>query len=168
LSESDVAKRFWDRVRLFAMRRVRDAATAEDVAQEVLRRVLEAIRGDRIRNPAALPAFVFQTAQHVVLQQHRGAGREARALQRLHSAAEGAIASADSLALLISEERRQAVRNALARLGDEDRELLVRLYQDCLDPAELARQLAITPGALRVRKHRALKRLGDLLGEGGR
>jgi RNA polymerase sigma-70 factor (ECF subfamily) len=167
VSEADVASRFWGRVRLFALRRLRDAAAAEDVAQEVLRRVVEAIRAHRLRNPAALPGFVFQTAHHVILQHHRGAGREVRALQRLHSATEGAIAPDDSLALLISEERRQVVRDALFRLGDEDRELLTLLYQEHLEPLDVARRLAVTPGALRVRKHRALKRLAGMLGEPG-
>ena len=164
VSESDLAKRFWDRIRLFALRRLRDAAAAEDVAQEVLRRVLEALRADRLRNPAALPGFVFQTAHHVVLQQHRGTGREVRALQRMHSGAERAAAPADSLTLLISEERRQAVRAALDRMDAGDRDLLISLYQDHAEPVQVAARLAITPGALRVRKHRALKRLAELLG----
>ena len=164
MSESELAGRFWARVRLFALRRLRDASAADDVAQEVMRRVVDALRADRIRNPAALPGFVFQTAHHVILQQHRGAGREVRALQRMHSAVEGAVAPADSLALLITEERRQAVRAALGRLDQDDRELLIWLYQDHIEPVQVALRLAITPGALRVRKHRALKRLAALLG----
>ena len=164
LSEQELASRFWKRVRLFALRRLRDASAAEDVAQEVMRRVVEAIRGDRIRNLAALPGFVFQTAHHVILQHHRGAGREVRALQRMHSAVEGAVAPTDPLALLITEERRQAVRAALGRLDQDDRELLIWLYQDHMEPVQVALRLAITPGALRVRKHRALKRLAALLG----
>jgi RNA polymerase sigma-70 factor (ECF subfamily) len=149
---------------LFAARRLRDAAAAEDVAQEVLRRVVEAIRADRLRQPAALAGFVFQTAHHVVLQRLRGAGREARALKRLHFGAGSASAAPDALTLLITEERRLAVRSALARLAADDRQLLTWLYQEQREPEAIARQLAVTPGALRVRKHRALKRLAELLG----
>ncbi|HXV87454.1 MAG TPA: sigma-70 family RNA polymerase sigma factor [Gemmatimonadales bacterium] len=162
-SESELAHRFWDRIRLFALRRLRDPSAAEDVAQEVLRRVLEALRADRLRSHAALPGFVFQTAHHVVLQQYRGSGREVRALQRLHTASERETGT-DVLSSLISEERRVAVRAALARMEPDDRDLLAWFYQEHTDPAEIARRLAVTPGALRVRKHRALKRLADLLG----
>ena len=165
-SESELATRFWDRIRVFALRRLRDAAGAEDVAQEVIRRVLEALRANKVRNQAALPGFVFQTAQNVILQHHRGAGREVRALQRMHSGAEASV-EADALTLLISEERRRAVRVALDRLDHEDRELLELLYQQQVDPAQLVRQLGVTPGALRVRKHRALQRLADLMSESG-
>src|SRR5262249_15834643 len=45
---SELTAQFWDRLRFFAMRRLRDAALAEDVAQETLRRTLEALRGGRI------------------------------------------------------------------------------------------------------------------------
>ena len=48
ISELDLAARYWDRVRLFALRRLRDAARAEDVAQEVMRRVLEALRANEL------------------------------------------------------------------------------------------------------------------------
>jgi RNA polymerase sigma-70 factor (ECF subfamily) len=165
VSESEVVARFWGRVRLFALRRLREPSAADDVAQEALRRVVEAIRANRIRNPASLPGFVFQTAHHVVLQQHRGAGREARALQRMHSGAEDEGRPADSLAHLITEERRRAVRAALERLDEEDRQLLVLLYQEQAEPPHVARSLGVTMGALRVRKHRALKRLAELLGD---
>ncbi|HWP37632.1 MAG TPA: sigma-70 family RNA polymerase sigma factor [Gemmatimonadales bacterium] len=164
-AEAELARRFWDRVRLFAARRLRDPAGAEDVAQEVLRRVVDAIRADRLRDPAALSGFVFQTAYHVVLQRQRGAGREIRALQRLHLFADGPALTPNALALLISEERRRTVRAALERLGDEDRRLLTWLYHEQIEPQEVARRLAVTPGTLRVRKHRALRRLAELIGE---
>ena len=161
--EDALAREFWDRIRLFAARRLGDVAAAEDVAQETLRRVLEALRAGRIENHLALPAFVYQTARHICLQRYRSSGREMRALGRLHGG-RSVPEPSDALTALITEERRAAVRAALARLDEHDRELLRLVFVEAMDTAELARRLAVTRGALRVRKHRALGRLARLLG----
>jgi len=162
--ENELAARFWDRVRLFAMRRVRDAAAAEDIAQEVIRRVTEALREGRLAEPAALPGYVFRTALYVCLHHGRSAGREARALDRFAGGAP-AHTGDDALTTMIAAERRATVRLALERLAPADRDLLRLVYFQQLEPAEIARQLAVTVEALRVRKHRALRRLADALGE---
>ncbi len=160
---ADLTARFWERLRLFAARRLRDAALAEDVAQETLRRALEALRQGRVENPEALPAFLFQTARHVCMQRARSMGREARAMQRM-GAEDETSGDPDPLIALISRERGEAVRAALSRLDDEDRDLLTMSYGLALDSDEIARRLGITAGAVRVRKHRALARLTAMLG----
>lgn len=165
-TESELAARYWDRIRLFATRRVGDAAMAEDIAQETLRRVIEAVRAGRVQNPDAIAGFVFQTAKHVCMHAHRSAGREARAMQRLVDPSEAEDVHADALAQLVSEERRMRVRGALATLAPDDRDLLRALYFEQLDTAEVATRLGISPGALRVRKHRALQRLAEALSAG--
>jgi RNA polymerase sigma-70 factor, ECF subfamily len=164
LTERDLAPRFWERLRVFAARRLGDTALAEDVAQEALRRTAAALREGKVHDPDALPAFVFQTATHLCLHHFRSRGREARALTRLAAAAE-ATAGPDPLAALVGEEARAAVRRALAALDPDDRALLRSLYYEQADPAEVARRLGVTPGALRVRKHRAHARLAQLLGD---
>jgi RNA polymerase sigma factor (sigma-70 family) len=63
----------------------------------------------------------------------------------------------------VSEERRARVRTALESLAREDRDLLRALYFDQLDTSELSARLGVSHGALRVRKHRALQRLADVL-----
>jgi RNA polymerase sigma-70 factor (ECF subfamily) len=159
LDESECVRRFWDRVRLFALRRTGDGVAAEDIAQETLRRVLQALRERRVENLVALPAFVFQTALHVCQHHNRSAGREGRALLRLHQGAEPAPRGGDPLHALIGQERRAEVRRALETLDPSDRELVRMLYYEQLESAEAAQRLGITAGALRVRKHRALERL---------
>jgi RNA polymerase sigma-70 factor (ECF subfamily) len=161
---ADLAARFRERLRLFAARRVQDAAAAEDVAQEALRRTLEALRAGRIGDPERLPGFVFETARNICMHHGRGKGREARALARLGPEASPVE---DPLQALVSEERRQAVRKALLALGPDDRDLLKLMYADGLDAAEAGRLLGISPEAVRVRKHRALRRLAEVLRAAG-
>ena len=161
-SAEALAAQFWDRIRVFACRRVKDPALAEDVAQETLRRVLDAIAAHRVRDPDALPAFVFQTARHICMQRARSETREAAALERLHGGGD-APAVTDALRELVTEEERAAVRRALALLEERDRTLLHLLYFEQVEAAEAAHRLGVTPGALRVRKHRALVRLASVL-----
>jgi RNA polymerase sigma-70 factor (ECF subfamily) len=167
VDESECVNRFWERIRVFALRRTGDRVAAEDIAQETLRRVIQALRENRVQNLVALPAFVFQTALHVCQHHHRAAGREGRALLRLHRGSADTAPGGDPLHALIGEERRAEVRRALDALDPADRELVRMLYYEQLDSAEAARRLGISAGALRVRKHRALERLAARVsGEG--
>ena len=160
--EAGVVRQFRERLRLFALRRLRDSAAAEDVAQETLRRVMEACRAGRLQNRSALPSFLFQTAHHICLQHFRSSGREGRALQRLGSE-DAHNPEPHPLTTLIGDEQRTAVREALNRLGPEDRDLLRMMYYEETDTGVLAQSLGVTAGALRVRKHRVLTRLAALL-----
>jgi RNA polymerase sigma-70 factor (ECF subfamily) len=160
--EAGLVRQFRERIRLFAVRRLRDSAAAEDVAQETLRRVMEACRAGRLQNPAALPSFIFQTAHHICLQHFRSSSREGRALQRL-SMEDAQNREPHPLSTMIGDEQRKEVREALNRLGPEDRDLLRRMYYEEVDTEVLAQSLGVTAGALRVRKHRVLARLAALL-----
>lgn len=159
---AQLSERFRDRLRFFAARRLRDRDAAEDVAQEVLRRTLEALRAGKVENREALPAFLFQTARNVCMQWGRSEGRKARAFTRLQREEEDP--EADPLADLITEERREKVREAFERLGPGDREVLRLSYVETLGAEEIAKQLNLTAGAVRVRRHRALNRLAEIMG----
>lgn len=165
--EASLAARFQRRIVLMATIRLRDREAAQDVAQETLRRVLEALRADRVHCLDALPAFVYQTARHVCLKRERKKSREERALRRL-AAAPATTGPEPALAGLLDIERRRLVRRAMLRLGDDDRRLLELLFYEELDPTVVAERLGVTNGAFRVRRHRALKRLSDLLQDEGR
>ncbi len=157
--------RFWKRLCIFAARRLRDRSAAEDVAQETLRRVLEALRDERIEKLEALPAFIFQTARNICLHYGRSARRETSALLRFRGGLRASSGDEeDPLVALVDEARREEVRRGMESLGEEDRELLRTLYVDGVKSSEIARRLGIDPGTLRVRKHRALKRLSEFIG----
>jgi RNA polymerase sigma-70 factor (ECF subfamily) len=154
---------FRDRLRIFAARRTRDWAAAEDVAQEAIGRALEAMRAGRIENLAALPSFLFKTALRLCFRRTRSAGREARALQKF-GAGDEAEAAENPLTALLSAERRSSLRRAFERLEPDERRLLEMTYRDELDSEEIGRRLGLSAGAVRVRRHRAIRRLADLLG----
>jgi RNA polymerase sigma-70 factor, ECF subfamily len=164
-SEPELALRFTERLRFFAARRLNDAVAAEDVAQETLRLVLDAIRAGRVDNIEALPGFVFQTARNLCMHWVRSAVREKSAFARFERESVDVSENPDALANLISAERALAVKHAIDRLTTEDRRLLTMIYYDGLDSGEIAGRLGINASAVRVRKHRALQRLAAELGE---
>lgn len=151
---------YGQRLEAFARRRLRDAAAAEDVAQETLRRALVALREKRVANLAALPGFLFETARHICQHRLRSAGRESRALER-GAGAMGGQPRADPLGRLLTEEDARRIRQGLASLTSEDRDVLVWSYRDGLDAAAIGARLGIQAGTVRVRRHRALQRLRE-------
>jgi RNA polymerase sigma-70 factor (ECF subfamily) len=163
---AEIADRFFARIALFAARQLGDRSIGEDVAQVTLQRVLTALRQGRVESPDSLPGFVFQTARHVCLQHARKLGREARALERWkRSDPPGREAPGDEA--LIAAEQVVRLREALGRLREADRQILREAYEDWRDTDEIASRLGLSPEAVRVRKHRAIKRLGELLREAG-
>jgi RNA polymerase sigma-70 factor (ECF subfamily) len=155
--------RFHRRLVIVGMRRLGSRADAEDAAQETLQRVTQALKEKRLREVEALPGFVLQTAVHVCQQWLRKRGREHRALDGYAQEPDTTEDISHPLTGLIDDERRTVVRSALKSLPAEERHLLEQIYVQDTDPLHLAERLGITPGALRVRKHRILKRLSELL-----
>jgi RNA polymerase sigma-70 factor (ECF subfamily) len=158
-SEDDLALRFTQRLRFYAAKRLGDLAAAEDVAQETLRIVVEAVRANRIRNQDALPGFVFQTARNICFHWIRSTSREKSAFARLERQPHDETAAADALTTLISAERARVVRAALKGLDADDQRLLSMFYYEDLNADEISAVIGITTAAVRVRKHRALRLL---------
>lgn len=96
-------------------------------------------------------AWAFGVARGVLLNHSRGVRRRLALADRLRDALlqeEGAIA-----------DNRSILGDALGSLSEDDRELIVLIAWDGLNPAQAAAVLGIEPGAARVRLHRARKRL---------
>jgi len=152
-------------LRIFAARRLGDWTAAEDVSQETLRVGLEAMQKGRIKSVEVLPGFLFQTAVHLCMHRGRSAAREKRALERFHPASgEESDSEAHPLETLISAERQAQVREALARLDPEERQVLEWTYREELPSEAIGRKLGVATGAVRMRRHRAIRRLAALLG----
>ena len=161
---ADIAERYLSRLRLFALRRLRVLAEAEDAAQETLRRVLMALREGRVVDMNALPAYIFETARHVCAHAMRHQQRTERAHAGLSDVSAATAVADDPLSALIATERIREVRAALADLAPEDRELLRLTYVEGLSAEAIATRLAMSAVNVRVRRHRLQKQLASKLG----
>src|SRR5262249_20321477 len=69
----------------------------------------------------------------------------------------------DPLDMLLQDERRVLVRDALWRLPRRDREILLLKYTEDWSCRELAGHLGVSESAVEARLHRARKRLRESL-----
>jgi serine/threonine-protein kinase RsbT len=139
-------------VRRIVAARVDDAAVAEDLVQETLVRVLAA--AGRV-DAGMLEPYAIATARNVVATAWRDRDRQRR---NQHRVVDLDTPDPPDTELLASEER-TAVAEALARLGDRDREALLAHEVSGRDTRSLAAELGSTPGAVAAQLHRARARL---------
>jgi RNA polymerase sigma-70 factor, ECF subfamily len=137
-------------VRAYARRRI-DVANAEDTVSEVFAiawRRLDDVPDD------ALP-WLLGCARRVLSHQHRRARRDYALLDRLEAGVTGPAPNDGALA------------SALSKLSDRDREVLLLIAWEGLEPTQAARVLGCSRSALAVRLYRARRRLAAHLHRGG-
>jgi len=156
--EADLAARFEPRIRYLASRHVHPD-WVDDLVQEVLAAVLEALRVGRLEDPQRLPAFVHGVTRNAISNWARANARWRRASELDVSPA---TETDDPLQLLLTVERRKAVVRCLDALRQEDRRILYLSFYQGLSSSEVAKRLGIEPHVARQRKWRALKRFEKL------
>ncbi|MFE5309528.1 RNA polymerase sigma factor [Isoptericola sp. NPDC056605] len=146
-----------DALLAYALRRVVVPEDAADVVAETFlvawRRIDEVPAGPESR------AWLFGVARRVLANHRRGERRRNALADRLRSEIELIVPSLDAGGL-------SEVERALECLNDDDRELLRLEAWDGLARDEIARALGLTRPAVRVRLHRARKRLREELDRG--
>jgi RNA polymerase sigma-70 factor, ECF subfamily len=139
------------RVRAYARRRLTSDALADDVVSDVFLVVWR--RLDDV--PPEPRPWLYGIARRALANRRRGEHRTTALRQRItNERREGATD-------VSGEDGR--VRGALSRLSEPDRELLLLVAWEGLEPSELAQALGALPGTIAVRLHRARRRLADAL-----
>lgn len=145
-----------------------DDSRAEDVVQEALIQGLVRDQEGGFVSAEHRQAFVYQAARHRAIDEIRRANRQARTgadqqIGQLADPSETEIAEAQEfIAGYDVEEIRAAAANLRPRLYD----ILYLAFYEGLTNEEIARRLKLTYQQAAGRKHRALKRLRELLAGG--
>ncbi len=108
----------------------------------------------------ALP-WLYRVAAGQLANRRRSERRRLRLVERLARRPAGGATISPDPADATAEAA--AAREALARLRPADRELLLLIAWEGLDPAEAAAVLGVSPATFAVRLHRARRRLDTLL-----
>jgi RNA polymerase sigma-70 factor (ECF subfamily) len=141
----------------YALRRTSSADDAVDVVSETFltawRRLGDVPDGDRTR------LWLYAVARRVLANVHRGSARRERLAERLRTSFTEVAAD--------RPDEREEVRAAFAGLSAADRELLSLTAWEGLSPTEIATVLGCTRGTVRVRLHRARRRLARRLAAAG-
>ena len=135
----------------YVLRRVDRPEDGADVIAETFlvawRRLDEVPDGEQAR------LWLYGVARRALANQRRGERRRTALAERLRAELATAPAAYES------ESRLSEVVDALARLSEGERELLRLEGWEGLDIGQIATVLGISPNAVRIRLHRARKRL---------
>jgi RNA polymerase sigma factor (sigma-70 family) len=140
-----VAEVFRDRFAMlyrYLMRLSGDPALADDVAQESFVRLHR--RGTMPTDPAA---WLVTVANNIVRDEYRSAKRRRRLLSQWLARDEAPDRSPSSESDLLAQERRAAVRQALDRLPERDRRLLL-LRHEGFSYREIAEALGVATSSV--------------------
>ncbi len=146
----------------FTGRMLGDPAEAEEVTQDVFLKVIS--RAGQYDGRASVASWLFAIAANACRDRLRRSAR--RPSVSLDTVAEAPQPDIPVDLRLVDRQRRAAVRRALARLSDEQREALVLARYHGLPYAEIARTLSISEGAVKTRVFRAMETLKSLFSEG--
>lgn len=137
-------------------------ASADDVAQEVLLAVFQALPSYRPSN-CGFEGFVFGIAAHKVADFYRSRYRAPLPAYEDGQDRVDPDPGPDQVAL--RDEQRRMLDQLLDQLTECQREVVVLRVIVGLSAEETSRALDSTPGAVRVQQHRALTKLRRLLDE---
>jgi len=153
-----LVQEFAHRVFVMGVVRTHDREAARELVQDVLLAVIGALRKGQLQDTDKLAAFVHGTARNLINNQRRTASQQ----PPLESLQED-LAQESLTEKLEDAERGRLVHQALERLGQEDRKILLMTLVEGCKPAEIAAKLGLSSEVVRTRKLRALKKVTDLI-----
>lgn len=143
----------------YAVRRVSDPSEAADVVAEVFltawRRIDDVPPGSQAR------PWLFGTARRVLANHHRGEKRWLALVDHLRSDLSRVPLAPDPAETLA----RSSLKEALRQLSSDDREVLTLTAWEGLARDEIAAALGVSRSTLRLRLHRARRRLSRVMHE---
>jgi RNA polymerase sigma-70 factor (ECF subfamily) len=152
-AETVLYRRYAPRARLYGLRHLRDAQAASDFMQQVMLLTIEQLRGRKLRDPDKLGSFIFGLCRMLVLELRRSGARRERLLDQFRF---GATTVDASEPVWLDEDR---LARCLDRLSERERSVLVMTFYDEKPAYEVAKTLGLSPGNVRVIRHRGLLRL---------
>jgi RNA polymerase sigma-70 factor (ECF subfamily) len=147
----------------YAARRLDRPSDAADVVADVF--MVAWRRIDQVPTGGDARPWLFGVANNVISNHRRGARRRDRLADRLADRLHGELRMIPTSTPAPSDDV-LLVRQALGRLSEDDRELLLLTNWEGLSPAEVAVAMGIPPGTVRSRLHRARQQLRRRLGPG--
>jgi RNA polymerase sigma-70 factor (ECF subfamily) len=153
--EAELYRRFAPRVRLYGLKHLRDGAAAQDLVQQVFIVTIERLRLGEVRNLKAIGSFILGTSRMVAADMRRTEERRDRLTETFVDRTTSiTLAEKDTL----DHERLERCLNSLS---PRDRTLLVLTFYAEKNAVDIASNLQMAPGAIRVARHRALMRLRE-------
>jgi RNA polymerase sigma-70 factor, ECF subfamily len=162
-AEAELYRLLAPRIRRYGLRHLRDAHAAADLAQHVMMLTIERLRDGTLREPDRVLSFVLGTSRLTVMDQRRGERRRDDLLQR-----HGDMLLPQTDAAITPRLDHHRVADCLDRLPERERAVLVMSFYDDQPSDAVGRELGLTPGNVRVIRHRGIDKLRRCVEHGAR
>ena len=150
-------ERFHADVHAYALARLGDWSSAEDVTQETFVAAVRSIRSLRDEREPAVQAWFLHICRHKVMDHLRRKGRHDRTVDL------GVPVSLDPAQLTETKLRADDMRAAMSDLTEDQRDILIRRFVLDQSLEEVAAGTRRTVGAVKSMQHRALAALEKIL-----
>ena len=157
-AEAELCRRMAPRIRLYGLRHMRDEHAAQDLSQQVLITMIEALRAQRLREPGKLASFVLGTCRMTVLDLRRNAQRKQRLLEQFGP---GMLEPSQPPEPCLDQEH---LSRCVQSLKERERTVVVMTFYDDQTGADVAGFLGVSEANVRVIRHRAIHQLRGCMG----
>lgn len=157
-AEAELCRRFAPRIRLYGLRHLRSAAGAADLVQDVLLMTLTKLRAGALRDSGKLASFILGTCRQMVIDGRRGGHRRERILETFSASLPELTEEPDEVLDV------QRLEQCLAGLAERERSVLIMTFYDDRAADEVGTALGLSPGNVRVIRHRGIEKLRSCIG----
>ncbi len=157
-AEAELCRRLAPRIRLYGLRHLRDPHAAQDLVQQVLLMTLERLRAGEVREPEKIASFVLGASRMTAIDMRRGARRREALLAAWGDMPEAVEAPEPFL-------DGDKLAQCLHALAERERSVVTLTFFADKEGDEVAKDLDLSAGNVRVIRHRALAKLRKCMGE---
>lgn len=151
---SEIYKLYFKKVYRYCKFNTFDDQVSQDICQESFVRVWKKIKDFKVDDPNwSIQAFLFTVARNLIIDRSRHKKEFSLENYEYIETTEDLYESVDR-AMHIKN-----VQDALKKLDEIDRQIIILRYFEEMDGKEVAKILGMKDGALRVRQHRAMEKL---------
>lgn len=133
---------------------IKTKEVAQDITQETFIKCWKSLPSFSFKEGGYFQAFLFRIARNLIIDESRK-----RKTVQIEDDLEGEAEDLEGLIDQKDEEKK--VKEALLRLNDNDRQIIILRYFEDLSFTEVEKVTGIKSGALRVRTHRILQKLKE-------
>jgi RNA polymerase sigma factor (sigma-70 family) len=159
-AEAELVTRYRRGLLVLATVRTHDRDAAEDLAQEILMAVIQALRVERLHDLQKLTAFVYGTARNLINNYLKSRTRHPESdLESIE------LPGADPVEEFESADRQRLVRRELGRFSPVDQQILLLSLVDGHSLLEVANLLSMSHEAVRARRSRMIRKIAKRFGD---
>ena len=164
-AEAELCRRFWQRARLYGLRHLHGVTEAEDLAQQVMEVMLTSLRRGRVDDLELLDRYVLGVCRNVAHTLRRSGERTAKATRRLGLEPAPAVEQPPEPPWGTQSVEHLAL--CLGGLSQREQRVVQLSFAGWQSSTEIAEQLGVAPGNVRVIRHRALRKLRECMDRAG-